>query len=177
MSKTVADLTVEEAVQLLREVSYAEGLHQAALRLLYHLLVTAEHDSNVLVILTERVDSLADDATAVALTEYLVNVLPAGANKDKVEFLRVHRLRRLGLLEDEDRLDSKRFAELIRQATGGSELRSVFEFVRTLIGVRAGLLRHKSPGETLPIDMQNSTQFENTEDYYKFLSAQELSCP
>jgi hypothetical protein len=159
---------------------------------LSHLLKIDEDNARGLDDLSSISESLTDTGISLALTEYVLERL-------KVKWIRVRagasyrmRLHRLGLLkhisgseavpggswEDPSQfvIDEKGLAELKKEALGASRtLRSIFEAVRTSIGVRAGLIRHKTLATSITFaELCQPENFQETEEYAKFLSSEKL---
>jgi len=199
----IADISTAEAAKLALDTwggikrgmiqSHYGTAREYPLRLLYHSLTGNEITADAMMMLVGIVDSLANEPTSVALTEYLLTLANPEWPSDPIQFARMERLARLGIVShfsgsehppfdhcydpSQFNFDNQRLDDLIKQAQGPSEsLRSVFEAVRTLIGLRAGLIRHKTLGSSVPIDEINyPNRFEKTEEYRTFLRAERVT--
>ena len=136
--------------------------------------------------MVERVDELANDSISVTLTKYVLEGVDDESTRKKIEREGLYRLYRLGLLShnsglkprpeawddpSEFKLDQQRFDGLVREALGPSlKLRSVFEAVRTLVGLRSGFIRHKTLSDqqfllknfTIQIDLKRLASTKNS---------------
>jgi len=129
----------------------------------------------------------------VALCEYLFVSIDDESIRQEIQQCRLLRLVRLGLAshisgsdwppveawDDPSQfiIDKQNLSDVIKQALGPSKsLGSVFESVRTLIGLSAGLLTHKRSDASIPFEkFYDPNSCELTDEYEKFLCAENLT--
>lgn len=192
---TVKDLSTKEATKLARDFwRRAPGMQPAMMRLLYHVLTNDERNDEANYLFVLLVDSIADDASSIALSDYFIDndIIQEEKLKTRVRAESIVRFYRLGLarhqsgssefeMEEFDSpaqfvFEQKRIDELREDAAKQyGNLRSVFESMRTLLGLKSGLIKHKSLGsEVSPDELRFAEHFEKTEEYDRFLNSENL---
>jgi hypothetical protein len=188
-AQTFGSLSNWRLAQHVASAKTIHGLQPITFRLLYHLLKIDEDNAQALKVLSGMAESFAEPAISFTLGEYAYERIQVKWIKARVGACQRLHLRRLGLLthvsgsetipseawEDPTQfvIDEQGLAALKKEALGATRtLRSIFEAVRTSIGIRAGLIRHKTLATSIPFaELCQSDKFEETDEYAKFLSS------
>ncbi|MBX9568388.1 MAG: hypothetical protein K2X77_05805 [Candidatus Obscuribacterales bacterium] len=189
MTKRIREATVDEMANLAESLflnGYAR--HKSLLMLLYH---ASENEAAMPLALIDALDGVSDSmlepAMAVTVSQYFLE------NHDCycVRQLRMIRLARLNLARhisnqepppDDTMLDPEMhqydeagIKKLIESVSPTNDLKAVFQAYRRLIGLKSGLLVHKTLGSDVPLEeLYHAENFEHTSSYDEFLNMEKL---
>lgn len=190
MSKRVCEATVEEMANLAQSILLSGcGPVKSLLMLLYH---ASEDDTAMPISLINTLDAVSDDmlepAMAVAVSQYFLEKHDCY----RVRQLRMFRLSRLNLArhisnqdpppDDETLLDPAMYQyddpgirNLIESISPTNDLNAIFQAYRRLIGLKSGLLVHKTLGSSVPMEeLYHTDRFERASCYEEFLNMEKL---
>ena len=196
--KVVAELSSDELIKLSWQIwRNAGGVQSAFLKLFYHYLTTCDKETDRdLQLVLELAPELTDFESSALLAEYVVKVLPNGSKTDLESTRgRIESLRRVYLVRshiwthvsgsnkvpESDWNDPAKFRvdqeklDALHSRLGSRSLRDYFEAMRTLLGLRSGLIKHKTIESEVPFEeLYFPDRFEKTDEYGKFLVAEKL---
>ncbi len=189
--KKFVELDTVESSKLAVEVWRNAGRQKNALKFLYRALCLDENNSEAILLLDELIEEFGTAAVSVGMNAYAIEKASDAAVKARLEWSRLHRLYRLGLLthvsggvppadswDDSSQfiVKSDEIAALLDKAPQGAKsLKSAFDAALNTIGYCAGALQHKSASEPIPgEEFYFRDRFAETRDYIEFLELKEF---
>ena len=190
----VQDLSANEAATTASEIWKHRGERKAGQQLLYYALTKDDTCDKALLVLTDMLETIADEQVAVVVAEYTFSHVTDAAIKSRINLIRRLTLYRLDLLSHpsanmsdlpieewqnspEFIVDEQGIANVTKELLGTSRTpRQAFEAACLLLGVHAGLMVPKiSKSISTFDDCFYPDNFRKCDGYSSFLSAEKLT--